>query len=137
MYANHDEACEYYKSGVCTCTPQPKTPVFNLDKFQSEVSEWANKNFGVHQPSILPLLGLGEEVGELNHAHLKGAQGIRYTPQEIVSKKRDAIGDLFIYAADYCAREGLSLTDCIRVAWEGVKERDWKNNPMNAHQQNG
>lgn len=106
---------------------------FDLAQFQDEVRIWANRNFGFDQPSILPLLGLAEEVGELNHAHLKGAQGIRYSAQKVKDMKCDALGDLFIYAADYASREGLNLEECIRIAWEGVKSRDWKTNPMDAH----
>ena len=111
--------------------------MFDLDRFQTEVSRWSIKNFGSSQPSTNPLLGMGEEVGELNHAHLKGLQTIRYTPAEVRAKKMDAIGDLLIYTADYCAREGLSLTECIELAWTQVQKRDWKNDPMFAHKQNG
>ncbi len=106
---------------------------FNLQDFQYEVRKWSNKNFGEDQPSILPLLGVAEEVGELNHAHLKGVQGIRYTDAEVEAKKADAVGDLMIYLADYCAREGLDLEDCVWNAWNEVKNRDWKENPMDAH----
>ena len=92
---------------------------------QVEVAKWSNKNFG-NQKSYKPLLGLVEEVGELSHAHLKGEQGIRHTPEEILVLKQDAIGDIVIYLMDYCTREGLSLEQCVDLAWDEVKDRDWR-----------
>ena len=108
---------------------------FDLKDFQHEVRNWSNANFGVDQPSIFPLLGIGEELGELNHAHLKGEQGIRYSYQEVQEKKKDAIGDMVIYLADYCAREGLNLEQCISDAWSEVRTRNWAENPIDAHKQ--
>lgn len=153
----------------------------DVDRFQAEVREWADRNFGVtgvdprrdaledlysmlnevwdrrggfpaiHDDmmrSMLarvagatgragsadnPLFGMIEELGELVHAHLKGKQGIRHTPEEIAEMKRDALGDLLVYAADYAGRSGMTLYECIERAWGEVKQRDWNADPMNAN----
>jgi NTP pyrophosphatase (non-canonical NTP hydrolase) len=133
----------------------------DLDRFQEEQRIWAEKNFGhtVAHPSK-PLRGVVEEVGELQeaqdaaiaqviteqvalnkvwgavarlcHFDLKGEQGIRYTPEEVIAKKRDAIGDLFIYAVDYCTTSGFSMGEALDEAWTEVKKRDWVADPINA-----
>ena len=76
------------------------------------------------------LLGTVEEIGELSHAQLKGEQGIRHTPEEILEKKKDAIGDVIIYLINYCNGQGFTLTECINLAWNEVKDRDWTKNKL-------
>jgi hypothetical protein len=44
--------------------------------------------------------------------------------------KVDAIGDIVIYLADYCEREGISLSAAVEKTWETVMQRDWKKNAM-------
>lgn len=95
-----------------------------LDELQLLVGDWSRRNFG-DQPSYRPLLGVGEEAGELFHAHLKGEQGIRHNPNEIRALKVDAIGDIVIYLADYCEREGISFSAAVEKTWETVMQRDW------------
>ena len=51
--------------------------------------------------SIAPLLGIGEEIGEL------GTATIAQDFQEI----EDAIGDILIYLADWCFREGVPFPE--------------------------
>lgn len=97
--------------------------------FQDEVEKWQAKNFPNSQP-YHPLLGLNEEVGELNHAHLKGEQGIRHDKFEIHRKKKDAIGDIMLFLIDYCRKNNLDLVDCLETTWEEVKLRDWVGDPM-------
>ena len=76
-----------------------------------------------------PLLGVCEEAGELCHAHLKAEQGIRGTQDEHLEAKKDAIGDIVIYLADYCSQQGIDLERSIENTWAKVKQRDWKQNP--------
>lgn len=94
--------------------------------FQEQVGEWVKKNFPNQHP-YQPLLGLAEEVGELAHAHLKGEQGIRHTPEEIILLKEDAIGDILVFLANYCEANDLSLEECVEKTWNDVKKRDWIN----------
>lgn len=97
---------------------------------QNHVSAWADYNFG-SVPSWQPLLGVGEEVGELNHAHLKQAQKIRgYTDEVALAAKKDAIGDIIIFLANYCGRENIDLGECVETAWKEVRQRDFVQWPL-------
>lgn len=104
----------------------------DIRKLQDDHKVWLDHNFPNQQPHQ-PLLGMGEEVGELMHAHLKGEQGIRGLDSmfDQMKKKADAIGDLFIYAMSYCNTNGLDLEKCIEYAWDEVKDRDWQKYPTN------
>jgi NTP pyrophosphatase (non-canonical NTP hydrolase) len=120
--------------------------VIDLNIIQQEQKIWADRNFGSDFPDgNNPLIGVGEETGELaealgaalstlrvvgalgqlDHAFLKRKQGIRGTRAEHNAAIKDAVGDICIYLMDFCTREGLQLADCINDAWEQVKYRDW------------
>ena len=99
-----------------------------LDEWQAEIAKWSLLNFG-DQPSDHPLLGVAEELGELCHHHLKGKQGIRINEEHKLCKM-DAVGDIIIYLADYCSREGFSLRECLKKATAVVLSRDWKANKV-------
>ena len=96
----------------------------NLPQLQSEVARWAVRNFPT-STSVDPLLGVGEEVGELDHAFLKRKQDIRLDEDHDTHIK-DAVGDIVIYLAHFCALENISLDDCVNRAWQEVKRRDWR-----------
>lgn len=100
--------------------------MINLRQLQYEVGTWSKNNFPNNTPTLV-LLGVGEELGELHHAHLKTEQGIRGFDDKEKSKaaKEDAIGDIVIYLADYCERSGLSLEESVNNAWNEVKRREW------------
>ena len=95
-----------------------------LKLLQKEVQIWSEKNFG-DQPSWIPLLGAVEELGELAHAHVKGAQRIKME-EDHVGNAKDAIGDIIIYLVDYCGRRGFNIEEIIRTTWEEVRRREWK-----------
>ena len=57
-----------------------------LGEIQKLSVDWSKRNFGDHYGTgYRNLLGLSEEVGELCHAQLKGEQGIRHAPDEILN----------------------------------------------------
>lgn len=67
-------------------------------KLIEERNKWVAHNFPAavsHQPQH-GVFGVMEEVGELAHAHLKQAQGIRMN-EDHDAKAKDAIGDVTIY----------------------------------------
>lgn len=97
-------------------------------RFQKEVMEWAANNFEEHV-AWHALLGLMEEVGELSHAHLKTVQNIRGKSEDHFKAKIDAVGDIVIFLADYCAMSGIDFEEAIADTWEGVKKRDWNAHP--------
>lgn len=99
---------------------------------QGRVEEWSNKNFGAKygvDVAVDKLLGVGEETGELMHSILKMRQGIRGSTEKHTREGMDAVGDIVIYLADFCARMGWSLDDCIYNALQEVLGRDWQGNP--------
>ena len=44
------------------------------------------------------------------------------------SQQVDAVGDIVIFLADYCYRNGLDLGEAVNVAWNEVKQRNWQEN---------
>src|SRR6185503_13269547 len=100
-----------------------------LRLMQREVSEWVARNFDPNRPSWHPLLGIQEEVGELSHAFLKRAQGIRGTAEQHTEGIKDALADAIIYMLDFCNKEGIDLQAELERTWDKVKQRDWKKNP--------
>lgn len=77
-------------------------------KLRKQVYEWSVENFGDEQPPEFPLIGAGEEGGELTTSVLKRAQGIddaeKYEGEVGDEAERDAIGDVCIYLADFTER---------------------------------
>ncbi len=94
-----------------------------LDEIIAEHKVWVEKNFP-SKPFWQPLLGVGEEVGELNHAVLKRAQGI-LMEEDHDADIRDAVGDIVIFLMHFCSIEGVDLMDCIEEAWGRAGGRDW------------
>lgn len=43
--------------------------------------------------------------------------------------REDAIGDVIVYLADLCRRNGMDLDEAVTRTWDQVKQRDWLNNP--------
>ena len=106
--------------------------IIALWDFQSDVRKWVLHNFkSTYKDKYKPLLGLTEELGELSHAHLKMEQKIRGHINEHIEAKRDAVGDIMVYLADYCSRNGLNLGECVYGAWSEVQKRDWVKFPKN------
>jgi NTP pyrophosphatase (non-canonical NTP hydrolase) len=115
--------------------------MLTFKQLQEEVSLWANKNFGDRlrkmgelgedepRPAWHPLLGLGEELGELDHAYLKMQQKIRGSSKKHIDEAKDAVGDILIYLADFCALMGFDMQEIIEETWNQVQKRDWEKNP--------
>lgn len=101
-----------------------------LRELQAEQIPWVKHNFG-DRPSWMPLFGAVEELGELAHAHLKEAQGIRVSENHR-ENARDAVADIIIYLADYASAVGFDLQSIVMETWDKVKNRDWKKNPADA-----
>ncbi len=95
-----------------------------LNQLQAELIPWQAHNFP-GRPPWHPVLGVGEEAGELMHSYLKEVQDIRGTAAEHQAKGRDAIGDIIVYLADYCNARGWNLEEIVREVWPKVRERDW------------
>lgn len=98
-------------------------PMSFLD-LQVQLDPWVRKNFG-SAPSWHALLGMVEEIGELAHAYLKQAQGIRGTDHELEAKQKDAVADIMIFCADFCNKKGWNMQEIIEEVLPKVLARDW------------
>lgn len=92
--------------------------MIDLNVIQAEQVVWSVKNFG-KQPARLPHLGIIEELGELGVAYAKDDQ------DEVL----DAVGDVGIYALDFCGKMNWSLADF----WE---TKAWFENESDARTHN-
>ena len=92
-----------------------------LSLIQTEQDMWRLHNF----PNVSPeyaLLGIGEELGELYHDHLKMTRGIRGVGLDDL---KDSIGDMVIFLISYCNVMDIDLANVVTDTWETVKKRDW------------
>lgn len=118
----------------------------NIRHMQESHKEWLDRNFP-GQEDHDGALGVIEEAGELAeavlitllttsigrlaHAQLKGQQGIRHTPEEIIAMKKDALGDIFIFMLSYGNTNDFDIASCIEDTWnEIVSRRDWVADPV-------
>ena len=62
------------------------------------------------------LIKLVEEVGELAEAHNKDWR----------DKQIDSIGDIFVVLTIYALQNGLYLDDCVKEAYDTIKDRNGK-----------
>lgn len=96
----------------------------NFTNLAKIIDIWASYNFGILRNPQDRLIGIGEEFGELCHATLKESQNIRGTPEEHRLHAQDAIGDMLIYIADYCAIRKFDLQDIMNSVVRKVVQRD-------------
>lgn len=118
---------------------QDETGYLSLAQAQKAIGAWALRNFGsnwsrtrnIHLGSLGPCLGVFEEAGELAHAVLKNAQGIRgMDDQQTYEEARDdAVADVIIYLLDFCEREGTSLEQALAKTVSKILKRDWRSDP--------
>lgn len=118
------------------------TTDLSLREIQAQIREWADRNFknntskatGAELGSIGPLLGIGEENGELCHVVLKRHQGIRGYDDDTKYKteRDDALADILVYLCDFAGREEVDLQDILNKVWAKVRQRDWQKNKVNA-----
>lgn len=95
---------------------------------QDEYKPWNDHNFP-DRDVYYPLLGAMEELGELAHAHLKDICGVKGTHEQHHEqhheKKKDAIGDIVVFLADYCTANGIDFQKAVEDTWNEVKKRDY------------
>lgn len=96
-----------------------------LKDLQDQQRAWVAHNFG-DRPWQMPLMGVSEEVGELNHALLKQWQGIRGSWHEHEDNAKDSVADIVIFLADLCSARGWDFDAIVTETWEKVLKRDWK-----------
>jgi|TARA_Y100000310_G_scaffold345865_1_gene471870 NTP pyrophosphatase (non-canonical NTP hydrolase) len=107
------------------------TQKFSIKFITDEIKVWNKCNFPDAQPWE-PLVGMQEELGELSHAFLKQHQGIRQN-EDHYGDMVDAVGDVFIYMANFCWQNNIDMEEAILATWRKVRQRDWtKHNETNS-----
>lgn len=88
----------------------------NLDNLFGLIDDWARERGLDKADATKQMLKLMEEVGEL-------AQGMaKNKPEQI----EDSIGDIVVVLVVLSLQLGLSLMDCVRLAYEEIKDRKEK-----------
>lgn len=80
------------------------------------VEAWAKNRRLDKTNSDKQLIKLVEEVGELSEAHNKNWR----------DKQIDSIGDIFVVLTIYALQNNLYLDDCVKEAYDTIKDRDGK-----------
>lgn len=83
-----------------------------MDYYKS-IEAWAKLRGLDKTNSDKQLIKLMEEVGELATAHNKGYR----------DKQIDSIGDITVVLAIYALQNGLHLDDCVKEAYNTIKDR--------------
>jgi len=80
------------------------------------IEVWAENRGLDKSNSDKQLIKLTEEVGELAEAHNKSYR----------DKQIDSIGDIFVVLTIYALQNGLHLDDCVKEAYNTIKNRQGK-----------
>jgi len=88
-----------------------------MNELQNNIIKWA-KDRGIHYPENAKnqLLKSFEEMGELSSSLLKGDQ----------AGLKDAIGDVIVTLIILSSTQGTSITECLELAWNEIKDRKGK-----------
>lgn len=71
-------------------------------------------------------------MGKLIHYHLKGEQGIRYTPEQIKALKQESLSGFIGMLAGRAKAIDSDLIEITQKTWLKVSQRDWQKNPIDA-----
>ena len=113
----------------------PELPEDPQSRLQVELTRWQTKNFGGANPMQM-LAGVVEEVGEIAHALLKNDQRVRGFDDDEKFREAagDAVADAVIFLQQLCTLLRLDFGTLVRLTATEVMQRDWKENPTNAHE---
>lgn len=102
-----------------------------IDLRQKDLANWQERNFGSHSDDALKCaLGMAEEVGEVCHHVVKGAQKIRGGVNGIdCDAVADGVADVLIYGIQLLSAIGVDAESEIQGVIDKVLKRDWKKNP--------
>lgn len=112
--------------------PSARVPLAAL---QVELARWQAQNFGAPTAEQLAL-GVSEESGELCHAVLKRAQGIRGMDDQgaYLEAVADALADIAIYSMQMATLHRLDYATLLCEVAEKVMKRDWQQNVKDGEQ---
>lgn len=105
----------------------------NLHKLQWEHGHWLSENFP-NATLSMQFDKLVEEVGELAAAKFERESGTKDQDAEHLKERiADAVADIVITLAGLCNVEEIDFAECVSVAWDVVKKRNWKDFPATGH----
>jgi NTP pyrophosphatase (non-canonical NTP hydrolase) len=87
-----------------------------IDHLTTLIERWAiDRNLNTADPNK-QVLKLGEEFGELCQGMAKGK------PDQV----KDSIGDMYVVLTILTLQLGMSIDDCVKLAYEEIKDRKGK-----------
>jgi hypothetical protein len=117
-----------------TAGSNPPVDADLFDRLAREVGAWSETYFG-DQPAVNPLLGVGEELGELaDHLASGDGDGVSAvaadaatthdppTTDPPTTQELDSVGDALVFLADFCHRRGIAFGDAVEDATVGIDE---------------
>ena len=84
------------------------------DALQNDIVAWHRRNYP-KDDQFSALLGVQEEIGELNRAELKQEGGIRGTWDEWQIEKHKEAGDVLIGILNFCGFRGIKISDALKA----------------------
>ena len=119
------ECADYSKCGVrplCKLSNETEVKVDSpvndteADDITELIKKWATDRNVTNGDTKSQMVKLLEEAGEL-------AEGINKNKQDLII---DSIGDVYVVLVILCMQLGLDINDCIKVAYEEIKDRKGK-----------
>ena len=84
------------------------------DALQKDIVAWHRRNYP-KDDQWCALLGIEEEIGELNRAELKQLGGIRGTWEEWQTEKHKEAGDVLIGILNFAGFRGVNISDGLKA----------------------
>jgi len=85
-----------------------------LSQLKILISQWhEDRKITINGNAGTQLIKLGEEYGELCHAHVRND----------IPKIKDAIGDMFVVMVALSELHSLDISDCVDSAYDEIKDR--------------
>jgi hypothetical protein len=99
--------------------------VIDWSKLVQERNEWVAYNFPDSSDTDHTIMGVIEELGELVHAHIKRAQGIRME-EDHDARAKDSVGDATVYLLGVMNKVGIPDSRSVagRVEESDIRETD-------------
>lgn len=119
------ECADYSKCGVrplCKLSDETEVKIDSpvndteTDDITELIKKWATDRNVTDGDAKSQMVKLLEEAGEL-------AEGINKNKQELII---DSIGDVYVVLVILCMQLGLDINDCIKAAYEEIKDRKGK-----------
>lgn len=102
---------------------------------QNAIHAWHRLNFPQDDMRDA-LLGVGEELGEVNRAQIKQSGGIRGSWAYWQHEKEKEIGDVLIGLINYAAWNDINWLEALQNRWKTISRRDYIKFPVDGGREN-